>query len=219
MTHQPPLTPISPIYHTQSPPTSAISLDDPFSPHQFDAAKCAVEDMLANSLAKFVAESTGNQDGRRCVFALIGGTVFTCLSLAPILMSIVGGQSRWMRFSAFPLFWLGMTFLLTGSCRVCIVLFLFGDVRQLRGYELTRPSFTPLPITRGGTSSPVGSSLLKTQVIQEEDEEGEFDDGRGENTILRRRNSFAPPLHPRSTFNSRLEKSSHLLRIWTHIRR
>jgi len=102
-----------------------------------------VDGMLRESLKTFVRSCSGNAGIKRGFFTICVGMFMMCLGLAPILLSALDKRSRWLRFSAFPCFWLGATAVICGLHGVCMIIFLFGDARQLTAYELAFPNPSP----------------------------------------------------------------------------
>ncbi|QRV75266.1 transmembrane protein [Ceratobasidium sp. AG-Ba] len=102
-----------------------------------------VEDMLRESLTRFVTGSCGNSGRARGLFGIALGVITLVVGLAPVLMSILAGRGgRALRVAAIPIFWLGAWITIMSLHGVCIVIFLFGDARQLYPYELARPKIT-----------------------------------------------------------------------------
>lgn len=104
---------------------------------------------LELSLRRFVHAQFNNAGNSRVLCGIIAGILFSLLgSLPPIAYNFASGGSRWMRLSALPGLWIGLTILLTSLNGICLGVYLFGDLRQLRKFELSRPSISkpqPLP--------------------------------------------------------------------------
>ncbi|EJD44072.1 hypothetical protein AURDEDRAFT_185128 [Auricularia subglabra TFB-10046 SS5] len=120
------------------PPLEAEN-EPPVTPATFALAKRQVTDMLQHSLHAFVAAHSRNAGRRRGIFAIVVGLLTCAIGLVPILLSFFG-KSRWLSFAALPCLWLGVGTLVAGLHGVCVVIFLFGDARQLHPYELVSPS-------------------------------------------------------------------------------
>ena len=141
---------------------AALSSTDPLAhppPSSFADVRHQVEGMLTESLHNFVRTKSANAGRNRGLFAIFVGLVVMCIGLAPILSSVLQSKSKWLRIAALPCFWFGATTLICGlhgvrhpffAClmllhaeisrfQVCIIIFLFGDARQLTAYELARP--------------------------------------------------------------------------------
>lgn len=135
------------------------------SPHPdpiiFDKVAIETQKMLKESLQRFVSAQFNNVGNNRVICGLIGGTMFCLLgALVPIIYNFVMGQSRWGRLSAFPGLWLGLTVLFASLHGVCLGVYIFGDLRQLRKFELTRPPISKpqpysMPRQRPFISSPI----------------------------------------------------------------
>ncbi|GBE84941.1 hypothetical protein SCP_0701230 [Sparassis crispa] len=116
----------------------------PPDPLVFAELAALVRTALAESLARFVRATFANVDAPRAVCGCYGGTVILLAgSVPPIVTSIVLGSSRWWRLFALPGMWLGLTVLIAAMYGVCMMIYLFGDLRQLRSFELLRPPSDP----------------------------------------------------------------------------
>ncbi|KAF8208870.1 hypothetical protein K438DRAFT_1813043 [Mycena galopus ATCC 62051] len=126
------------------------------SPHPdpvtFTEVALQTRKMLDESLNRFVAAQFSNVGNQRVMCGIIAGTLFCLLAaLTPIAENFAHGQSRWLRLVAFPGLWFGLTVLLASLNGVCIGVYVFGDLRQLRKFELSRPAISkpqPLKIPR-----------------------------------------------------------------------
>ncbi|KAG9084035.1 hypothetical protein FS749_005543, partial [Ceratobasidium sp. UAMH 11750] len=116
-----------------------------------------VEDMLRESLTRFVVGSCGNSGRARGLFGIALGVITLVTGLAPVLLSVLGGRPRALRVAALPVFWLGAWITIMSLHGVCIVIFLFGDARQLYPYELARPKITS-PISKPGNGPTVSGA-------------------------------------------------------------
>lgn len=106
---------------------------------------------LEESLRRFVHGQLNNVGTTRVMCGIIAG-VFMCLAgaMAPLAWSFATGASRVMRLSALPGLWLGLTILFASLNGICLGVYVFGDLRQLRKFELARPPIskpTPLPLS------------------------------------------------------------------------
>ena len=154
------------------------------SPHPdpivFSELAWQVHNMLKDSLDRFVLASYYNVGTNRALCGMIGGTVISLAGFVPpIAVNFANGRARWLRLLAFPGLWLGLTVLIASlngvrsisiypmtSTRanspgqVCMMVYVFGDLRQLRKFELSRPRISaPKPLdatsSRPNISSPV----------------------------------------------------------------
>ena len=55
----------------------------------------------------FVGNSCGNSGRNRGIFGIFVGLSAMAVGLAPILLSVLEGKSRWMRLGALLPFWFG----------------------------------------------------------------------------------------------------------------
>lgn len=122
------------------------------SPHPdpavFNHVAVEVQKMLNESLQRFVSAQFNNVGNRRVLCGIVAGIV-CCLfgALFPLLYTIILGNSRWIRLTALPGLWLGITLLLTSLNGICLAVYVFGDLRQLRKFEMARPPISrPQPL-------------------------------------------------------------------------
>ncbi|KAF9267455.1 hypothetical protein L218DRAFT_688959 [Marasmius fiardii PR-910] len=139
-------------------------------PATFNQVAIETRKMLKESLHRFVSAQFNNVGNKRVVCGLLAGSV-CCLigAVLPIIYNLVGGHSRWLRLTAWPGLWLGITLLLTSLNGVCLGVYIFGDLRQLRKFELTRPPISKpqrfhTPRQRPVISSPI-TGLPITPII------------------------------------------------------
>ncbi|KII90740.1 hypothetical protein PLICRDRAFT_39316, partial [Plicaturopsis crispa FD-325 SS-3] len=140
------LTPNAP-YELRNVPSDALA---PFhtmhfpSPHPdpavFAELRAEVRSMLEESLARFVKASYTNVGTYRALCGIVGGSVIAAFgTVPPVVYNIVMGRSRWLRLTALPGLWLGLMIILAAYHGVCMMIYVFGDLRQLRKFELSRP--------------------------------------------------------------------------------
>ncbi|KAG8870019.1 hypothetical protein FRB98_001940, partial [Tulasnella sp. 332] len=103
-----------------------------------------VESMLRESLMKFISSSCGNSGRRRGLFAIAVGALVIAIGLIPVILSVYHHTPRAIRLAGLPAFWFGFMTAIAGFHGVCVVIFLFGDARQLYPYELKRPLLAPM---------------------------------------------------------------------------
>ncbi|KAL0578626.1 hypothetical protein V5O48_003369 [Marasmius crinis-equi] len=139
-------------------------------PAAFNQVAVETQKMLKESLHRFVSAQFNNVGNNRVICGMIAGTV-CCLvgALFPIIYNFVGGHTRWLRLTAMPGLWLGITLLLTSLNGVCLGVYIFGDLRQLRKFELARPPISKpqpfhVPRQRPVISSPI-TGLPITPII------------------------------------------------------
>ncbi|KAG0698377.1 hypothetical protein DFH29DRAFT_103224 [Suillus ampliporus] len=107
--------------------------------------------MLRESLSRFVRAASTNVGSRRAACGIAAGTICLCIAgILPLVLTstdwVGAPHGRWWRLSAFPGIWLGLLLLLSSFNGICIMVYVFGDLRQLRKFELARPAISrPLP--------------------------------------------------------------------------
>ncbi|OBZ71266.1 hypothetical protein A0H81_08359 [Grifola frondosa] len=103
-----------------------------------ELAEC-VREMLDESLSRFVIATYHNVGMPRAHCGCAGGIVIAIIGSAPPLVAnFATGGSRWWRIAALPGMWLGLTILISAFYGVCMMIYVFGDLRQLRSFELAR---------------------------------------------------------------------------------
>ncbi|KAJ7288371.1 hypothetical protein C8J57DRAFT_514371 [Mycena rebaudengoi] len=128
--------------------------------------------MLNESLTRFVTAQFSNVGNQRVLCGMIAGVLFCLLgALTPIAYNFAHGHSRWLRLVSFPGLWLGLTVLVASLNGVCIGVYIFGDLRQLRKFELSRPAISkpqPLKTTRPRPtiSYPIPSATPVLPIVQ-----------------------------------------------------
>ncbi|KAG1733034.1 uncharacterized protein EDB91DRAFT_1238656 [Suillus paluster] len=91
--------------------------------------------MLRESLSRFVRAASTNVGSGRAACGIAAGTL--CLCVAGILPLAL----------TFPGIWLGLLLLISSFNGICLMIYVFGDLRQLRKFELARPVISrPLPV-------------------------------------------------------------------------
>ncbi|KAK0187890.1 hypothetical protein F5146DRAFT_1113086 [Armillaria mellea] len=135
------------------------------SPHPdpaiFNQVAVQVQKMLKESLERFVTAQFNNVGNSRVLCGLIAG-IFCCLvgAVFPMVYNMVKGHSRWLRLTALPGLWLGLALLLTSLNGVCLAIYVFGDLRQLKRFELSRPPISkPQPLYSSRRRQMMGSPI------------------------------------------------------------
>jgi hypothetical protein len=154
-------------------------------PAVFIEVAIETRNMLSESLARFVRAAYTNVGSGRATCGIVAGSFFTLAGgVLPLVVTTgrwnVGPHGRLMRLAAFPGLWLGLTILIASLQGICIMVYVFGDLRQLRKFELARPIISrpilPIPISapvapRGplnsGPSIPISHDLLVEKDPQE----------------------------------------------------
>ncbi|KAG1861747.1 hypothetical protein DFJ58DRAFT_871691 [Suillus subalutaceus] len=107
--------------------------------------------MLKESLSRFVRAASTNVGSRRAACGIAAGMLCLCIAgILPLALTsckwVGAPHGRWWRLSAFPGMWLGLMLLFSSFNGVCLMVYVFGDLRQLRKFELARPAISkPLP--------------------------------------------------------------------------
>ncbi|KAG8954977.1 hypothetical protein FRC04_010461 [Tulasnella sp. 424] len=116
------------------------------NPDALNGAKHEVEAMLRESLNIFITtRAQGNAGFFHLISVCTFGILCTLTGLVPILLQIYRGESagvRSVRLASIPPFWIGMVAFLGAAHGVCPIVWMFGEGRQLRGYELARPQIS-----------------------------------------------------------------------------
>ncbi|EDR13700.1 uncharacterized protein LACBIDRAFT_308969 [Laccaria bicolor S238N-H82] len=123
------------------------------SPHPdpaiFTDVDAEVYQLLDDSLRRFVHAQFNNVGNHRVLCGIVAGFLFCLIGSIPsITLNLVREQSRWMRLTAFPGLFIGLTIALSALNGICLGVYMFGDLRQLRKFELSRPPISkpqPLP--------------------------------------------------------------------------
>ena len=154
------------------------------SPHPdpivFSDVAWQVHNMLKDSLDRFVLASYYNVGTNRALCGMIGGSVIALAGFVPpMAVNFANDRSRWLRLLALPGLWLGLTVLIaslngvrlihlyldihTGADpthQVCMMIYLFGDLRQLRKVELSRPRISgPKPLDASSARPPISAPI------------------------------------------------------------
>ena len=132
---------LAPFHKPDMPPYPNPDLFDPIAAETFQT--------LRGSLQRFVHAQLTNAGNNRVLCGITAGIFFCLLGfIPPIALNLTTGASRWRRIAALPGIWIGLTILISALHGICLGVYLFGDLRQLRKFELSRPSISkpqPLP--------------------------------------------------------------------------
>ncbi|KAG8729867.1 hypothetical protein FRC12_020660 [Ceratobasidium sp. 428] len=116
-------------------------------PAVFEPIKGDVEASLRESLKKFLRSRICNADSKRATCVWISGVVTILTAISLILLSVFSNERRRKRIPNLSFLWLGMTIFLCSWNGLCLVIYLCGGGRQLRPFELARPSISaPLQV-------------------------------------------------------------------------
>ncbi|PCH40077.1 hypothetical protein WOLCODRAFT_98221 [Wolfiporia cocos MD-104 SS10] len=128
----------------------------PPDPAVFGELAEVVREMLRDSLERFVTATFNNVGTPRAVCGSAGGIVIGLVGSVPLIVNFAVGGSRWWRLAAIPGMWLGLTIFISAMYGVCMMIYVFGDLRQLRSFELVRPPISdpqPIPSPSASASS------------------------------------------------------------------
>ena len=104
-------------------------------PLTLSAIRTYAEDSLRSSLDRCVRATLSNVGSYRAWCGIAGGSVITLVGTVPVLaVNFAKGHSRWERLAILPGLWLGLTVLFASLCGICLMIYIFGDLRQLRRY-------------------------------------------------------------------------------------
>ena len=138
------------------------------SPHPdpavFAAVSVQVNIMLKESLDRMVVGAYTNVGTNRGLCGIVGGACIMLLgSLPPLLVNFLAGKERLFRLLAIPGMWLGLTIMLASLHGVCMMVYIFGDLRQLRKFEMSRPPISrPQMLSNPRTRPIISYPHLKT---------------------------------------------------------
>jgi hypothetical protein len=102
------------------------------------------------------------------------GLIFGVL---PLLLVIFLASSRWLRWIALPGLMVGSTIFISSFHGVCLAIYVFGDARQLRDFELVRPpiektsamAISPItPVPSASPSIPSPAAMIRHKWVAEQ---------------------------------------------------
>ncbi|OCH86389.1 hypothetical protein OBBRIDRAFT_838191 [Obba rivulosa] len=126
-------------------PVGGVDGAHPPDPAIFDELAEHATAMLRDSLDRFVRATFNNVGAPRAWCGCAGGIAIALMGSAPPLAaSFATGGPRWWRLLALPGMWLGLTIFISALYGVCMMIYIFGDLRQLRSFELVRPPMDAL---------------------------------------------------------------------------
>lgn len=158
---------LSPFHASDAPPYP--------EPNVFIPVEIETRRMLEDSLRRFVQGQLSNMGNNRIICGIVVGCFLCIITATPILTAnFVLGHDRWLRLTALPGLFLGLWLLVASLHGVCLGIYIFGDLRQLRQFELARPMISqpvPLPSYRSlrpgvpSTSIKRNSSLVTRERV------------------------------------------------------
>ncbi|GAA5919579.1 hypothetical protein JCM1841_001024 [Sporobolomyces salmonicolor] len=137
-------------------PSAAAPSNEAFlPPSAFSKCHYEASESLAVSFKAFLKNQARNADRNRGFFAIFLGVFTYLLGLIPTIACTRLDASRGWRALGLPLWWFGVVVLVGGLRKTCLVIYLFGDNRQLYPWELACEA-------AGSVSSSHGSSSDET---------------------------------------------------------
>ncbi|KDQ62399.1 hypothetical protein JAAARDRAFT_30306 [Jaapia argillacea MUCL 33604] len=140
-----PSTPKVPAFGSSAPLTSATS-NGAYShpdPAVFAELSYFAHKALKESLDRFVKAAYSNVGSSRAYCGTAAGGVLALGGFFPVLLvSFLHDWTRWARLASLPALWASLTIVVTSLQGLCIMIYLFGDFRQLRKFELARPAIS-----------------------------------------------------------------------------
>ncbi|BGP39931.1 hypothetical protein JCM10450v2_003910 [Rhodotorula kratochvilovae] len=117
-------------------PSAAAPASETFlPPDAFDRVHEHTYELLAMSFRQFRKQVVRNADRNRGWFAMFLGILTWALGLIPTIVCCVLDKSRGWRAFGLPLWWFGTVVAVGGFGKTCLVIYLFGDNRQLYPWE------------------------------------------------------------------------------------
>ncbi|GAA5928641.1 uncharacterized protein JCM15063_003928 [Sporobolomyces koalae] len=107
-------------------------------PAAFEKCHHESSESLAISFKAFIKQVSRNADRNRGWFAIFLGALTYLLGLIPTIVCTRLDAHRGYRAIGIPLWWFGVVVLVGGLRKTCLVIYLFGDNRQLYPWELAR---------------------------------------------------------------------------------
>ncbi|GAA5838925.1 hypothetical protein JCM11251_003738 [Rhodosporidiobolus azoricus] len=120
-------------------PTAAAPSNESFlPPSAFDRVHHETSESLAVSFKAFRKQIVRNADRNRGYFAIFLGLLTWALGLIPTIVCTVLDKHRGYRAIGIFFWWFGITVAAGGWGKTCLVIYLFGDNRQLYPWELAK---------------------------------------------------------------------------------
>ncbi|KDE03741.1 hypothetical protein MVLG_05810 [Microbotryum lychnidis-dioicae p1A1 Lamole] len=128
------------------------------NPADFEEARGLILHSLHRSLAAHSKACVANAGPRRLVFCFCLGLSIFLLGMIPPLVGIIGGYARAWRVVGLPFIWFGTAVMVMAVNRICGVIWLLGEDRQLLRYEAEPPTVLSNSIVDLGPATPRSSS-------------------------------------------------------------
>ncbi|GAA5981759.1 hypothetical protein JCM10908_004597 [Rhodotorula pacifica] len=138
----------------------SVQEPEPFlPPSAFDKVHHEASESLAVSFKAFRKQVVRNADRNRGWFAMFLGITTWALGLIPTIVCAVLNKNRGWRALGIPLWWFGPVVALGGWGKTCLVIYAFGDHRQLYPWELAAArAETDTILTGSAANDPWGFS-------------------------------------------------------------
>ncbi|GAA6022365.1 hypothetical protein JCM11491_003236 [Sporobolomyces phaffii] len=165
-------------------------------PSAFDKCHHEASESLAVSFKAFIKQVSRNADRNRGWFAIFLGALTYLLGLIPTIVCTRLDAHRGFRAIGIPLWWFGIVVLVGGLRKTCLVIYLFGDNRQLYPWELARDVSADSSSSTHGTQSTWSSAYDSAEngtSIFSGDEKDKFGPG-GDNPAGRSREATSNTL-------------------------
>ncbi|GAA6002272.1 uncharacterized protein JCM10292_000839 [Rhodotorula paludigena] len=136
--------------------TAAAPSNEAFlPPDAFERVHDVTSESLAISFKAFRKQVVRNADRNRGWFAIFLGVLTWALGLIPTIVCAVLDKARGWRAFGIPLWWFGTVVAVGGLGKTCLVIYLFGDNRQLYPWERQEYNdIGTLSSASGSTSDP-----------------------------------------------------------------
>ncbi|GAA6050149.1 hypothetical protein JCM3770_000425 [Rhodotorula araucariae] len=176
------------IHEVAQPSAAAPSSEAFLPPDAFDRVHEHTYELLAMSFRQFRKQVVRNADRNRGWFAIFLGVLTWALGLIPTIVCSVLDKSRGWRAFGLPLWWFGTVVAVGGYGKTCLVIYLFGDNRQLYPWERVEYN------EAGSVSSSSGHSSVDPWNASPSAE-----DGASSHAPLNEKNDHTPPTTPAYT--------------------
>ncbi|GAA5899391.1 hypothetical protein JCM6882_009106 [Rhodosporidiobolus microsporus] len=132
-------------------------------PSAFDRVLHETSESLAVSFKAFRKQVVRNADRNRGYFAIFLGLLTWALGLIPTIVCTVLDKHRGYRAIGIFFWWFGITVAMGGFGKTCLVIYLFGDNRQLYPWELAKETDASTISTISGSDHWGGSTQADTE--------------------------------------------------------
>ncbi|KAL0961040.1 hypothetical protein HGRIS_006030 [Hohenbuehelia grisea] len=135
-------------------------------PAAFAGVAADVRSMLQGSLDRLVLATYNNVGNNRVMCGMLAGIIFSLIgAVPPLAVNFALHHARLLRFFALPGLWIGLTIFIAAFHGVCVGVYVFGDLRQLKKFELARPPISkPKPVSLD--SRVISSPLTRPPIVK-----------------------------------------------------